>query len=92
MSNYLLNLQRAFSQTLLADSPYYTPEYYEGWIEAEKDLQYGISCGSEHAVKSQMAAWLLGEDSPYFEELDSESDKGYCDRVKAIQLLMESVK
>ena len=91
MNQYLLNLQRAISQT----EKFFAPsggEYQTGWEEASSDLQYGISCGSEHAVKSQMAPWLMGEDNPYYESLDSESDKGYCDRIKAIQLLMEKVK
>lgn len=34
----------------------------------------------------QYSKWC---DENGFEELDSESDKGYCDRVKAIQLFME---
>ena len=91
MSQYLLNLQRAIAQTLKL-CPYGFPDdYFLGWDEAGMDLEYGISCGSEHAVKTQMAPWLMGEDNPYFEELDSESDKGYCDRIKAIQLLMEKM-
>ena len=88
MSQYLLSLQRAIAQTdTVREHP--SEEHKYGWEEAAGDLEYGISCGSEHVVKSQMAPWLMGKDSPYFEELDSESDKGYCDRVKAIQLLME---
>lgn len=89
MSNYLLNVQRAIAQT----EKFFAPsggEYQSGWEEVAIDLSYGISCGSEAAVECLMQAWSVIEpNNPYFEELDSDSDKGYCDRVKAIQLLME---
>lgn len=95
MSQYLLNLQRAIAQTHhLTDDKVFAPlgdNYFVGWYEAAEDLTYGISCGSEHAVKLQMTPWLMGEDNPYYEPLDSESDKGYCERIKAIQLLMEKM-
>lgn len=86
---YLLNVQKAIAQTF-KPAPYgVADEYFLGWDEAGQDLTYGLSCGSEHALKQQIAAWLIEPNNPYFEDLDSESDKGYADRVKAIQLILE---
>lgn len=86
---YPLNVQKAIAQT--DESEYKGVEYHIGWHEAGADLLYGVQCGSEHAVKQQIAAWLIEPDNPYFEDLDSESDKGYSDRVKAIQLILEQM-
>lgn len=85
---YLLNVQKAIAQTdAVREHP--SEDHKYGWEEAAGDIEYGISCGSEHAVKQQIAAWLIEPNNPYFENLDSESDKGYADRVKAIQIILE---
>lgn len=88
--SYLLNLQSAIAQTGITES--LCPHYADGWTEAQIDLLYGLSLASEHAVKAQMAAWLIEPNNPYYETLDSQSDKGYCERVRAINNLMENME
>lgn len=90
MSQYMLTLQRAISQTDVKENT--NIDYHVGWHEAGLDLTYGVSCGSEHAVQAQMAAWLIEPNNPYYETLDSQSDKGYCERVRAINNLMENME
>jgi len=88
--SYLLQLQKAIAHTdTLREHP--SEDHKYGWEEAAGDLEYGISCGSEHAVKAQMNAWLIEPNNPYFESLDDESDKGYYDRIVEINNLMEKM-
>lgn len=83
---YLLKVQKAI--TLTDNITTESHDYAEGWIEAEDDLKYGISLGSDHAVMQQILIWC--KDDWLSEEAGKEnSDRGYCDRMKEINKLIE---
>lgn len=90
MSKYLEGLKAALSLT--ENCPFGSDDYQDGWCCAKEDILYGLSLGSEDAIQAQMAAWLIEPNNPYYETLDSQSDKGYCERVRAINNLMENMK
>lgn len=82
MSQYLLNLQRAISQTE-STYPSQDIEYQIGWGDLVPDLLYAASL-SETCVRGHINIWHQGV-------VDNENDQGYLDRIEAIKLIMESV-
>jgi len=83
--NYLLKVQKAIAGTTRV---FECEEYQQGWDESGSDLTYGVECGSEQAVRQQIAAWMIEPVSPYFEDLDSASDQAYSDRTHEIYKLI----
>lgn len=80
--NYLLEVQKVISGTLLTSSPYHTKEYYNGWQQCGEDLTYAISL-SETATRQHIDFWT----NELVTILDDD-DQGYCDRMDEIYKLI----
>lgn len=87
---YLLRVQKAIALTF-KPAPYGVPdEYFLGWDEAEQDLKYGLSLGSDHAVMQQIKYWTDWSDPLYVEVFNkNKGDQGYAARMKEIHKLIE---
>lgn len=86
--NYFDKVHKAIQATQSVPAEYATNEQYcEGWHEVASDLQYGVSCGSEHAVWSQINLWTgcLSDDS-----LLDNGDLAYATRTDKIYNLIQS--
>jgi hypothetical protein len=74
---YLLRVQKAIAHTNKAFAP--LDEYAQGWIECGEDLSYGVSLGSDHAVRQQINNWVDITDDQW-----EDVWQGYYDRMAAI--------
>lgn len=84
---YLLNVQKAIAQT----EKFFAPsggEYQGGWEQVKDDLTYAMSLG-ETATRQHMNLWLDPSLSFWHSATDPEGDRGYMERMKTIQLLLE---
>lgn len=88
---YLLQLQKAIHDTAeqssvdmahrLPSGP--TRDWWIGWEECEKDLDYGMTLG-ETCVGGHLQIWTA-------DVVESREDSGYLARINAIKKLMEGV-
>lgn len=82
---YLLNVQRAISQTEAIPEGCDFRDYRTGWEELALDLAYAASLG-ETATRQHLFLWnddLL---------LENAEEIGYLARVKAIKRIMENLE
>lgn len=86
---YLLNVQKAIAQT----EKFFAPsggEYQSGWEEVKADLEYAMRLG-ELATRQHFKIWIDMPLSMWHSVTDPEGDRGYMERMKAIQLILEKM-